>query len=70
MLPLTMADIGGEYVIRKVSGSPETKQHLYDLGFVVGGNLTVVSARDGNLIVNVKNVRIAIGKEMAQKIMI
>ncbi|MBP5293600.1 MAG: ferrous iron transport protein A [Clostridia bacterium] len=70
MLPLTLAEEGKEYTIRKVSGSPEVKQHLYDMGFVIGGTVTIVTSNSGNVIVNVKNVRIAIGKEMAQKVMI
>ena len=70
MLPLTLAEEGKEYTIRKVSGSPEVKQHLGDMGFVIGGTVTIVTSNSGNVIVNVKNVRIAIGKEMAQKVMI
>ncbi|MGI6238803.1 MAG: FeoA family protein [Christensenellales bacterium] len=70
MMPLTLANVGEENMIRRVGGSAETKKHLEDLGFVVGGNVTVVSAIAGNLIVNVKESRIAIGREMAGKIMI
>ena len=54
MMPLALADMGQEYTIRKLSGSPEVKKHLEDLGFVVGGNVTVVSALQGNVIVKVK----------------
>jgi ferrous iron transport protein A len=70
MMPLTLANIGEENIIRKVGGSAEIKKHLEDLGFVVGGNVTVVSAIAGNLIVNVKESRIAISREMAGKIML
>ena len=70
MLPLTLANIGEEYMIHKVSGNPETRKHLEDLGFVAGGPVTVVSALGGNIIVKVKESRIAISEEMARKIMI
>ena len=68
MMPLSLANPGEESVIKKVGGSPEVKQHLENLGFVVGGNATVVSSIGGNLIVNVKESRVAISKEMAAKI--
>lgn len=70
MMPLNLADPGVESIIKKVGGSPEVKQHLENLGFVVGGNATVVSSIGGNLIVNVKESRVAISKEMAAKIYI
>ena len=70
MMPLVLANPGEENVIRKVGGSPDVKKHLEDLGFVVGGTVTVVSTIGGNVIVAVKESRIAISKEMAQKIMI
>ena len=70
MMPLILANIGEENMIRKVGGSRETKKHLKNLGFVVGGYVTVVSSVSGNVIVNVKEARVAISKEMAQKIMI
>ena len=70
MLPLMMADIGEELVIKKIGGSPEVKKHLENLGFVVGGTVHVVNAMNGNLIVNVKEARVAISREMAQKIMV
>ena len=70
MMPLTLAAIGEENLIRKVGGSPETKKHLEDLGFVAGGNVTVVSAIGGNIIVKVKEARVAISEEMARKIMV
>lgn len=70
MIPITLANAGSDNVIRKIGGSSEVKKHLEDLGFVVGGKVCVISDIGGNLIVNVKNARIAISKEMAQKIMI
>ena len=70
MMPLMFANPGDEVTIKKGGGSAETKKHLEDLGFVVGGTLTVVNSGSGNLIVNVKETRIAITKEMAAKIMI
>jgi ferrous iron transport protein A len=70
MMPLTLAAVGEENIIRKVGGKAEVKKHLEDLGFVPGGNVTVVAMMGGNLIVNVKESRIAINKEMASKIMI
>ena len=70
MMPLTLTNIGEENVIRKIGGLPEMKSHLEDLGFVVGGTVTIISDIGGNLIVNVKDSRIAISKEMASKIMV
>ena len=70
MMPLTLAPLGEESIIRRVGGNPELKKHLEDMGFVAGGAVTVVSAIAGNLIVNVKETRVAISKEMAQKIMV
>lgn len=70
MMPLTFAHIGEENIIKKIGGKQEVKAHLENLGFVVGGNVTLINAIGGNLIVNVKESRIAISKEMAQKIMI
>ena len=70
MMPLILAAAGETNTIRTVSGNPEVKKHLEDLGFVVGGEVTVVSAIGGNLIVNVKESRIAISREMAGKIMV
>ena len=70
MMPLALANIGEEYMIRRVSGNPEVKKHLEDLGFTAGGSITVVSALGGNLIVRVKESRVAISEEMARKIMI
>ena len=70
MMPLILASEGDENIIKKIGGSPEVKKHLENLGFVVGGNVKVVTTANGNLIVNVKEARVAISKEMAQRIMI
>lgn len=70
MLPLGLANNGEENIIKKIGGSPEVKKHLENLGFVVGGTVTIVNSLAGNVIVNVKDTRVAISKEMAQKIMI
>ena len=70
MMPRTLAAIGEESLIRRVGGNPETKKHLEDMGFVAGGTVTVVAAMGGNIIVKVKEARVAISEEMARKIMI
>ena len=70
MMPLILANVGEENIIKKIGGSPEVKQHLENLGFVVGGSVTIVNTMGGNLIVNVKETRVAVSREMAQKIMI
>ena len=70
MMPLTFADLEEDNIIRKVGGSPETKKHLENLGFVVGGNVRIVNRLCGNIIVNVKESRVAISEGMAMKIMI
>lgn len=70
MMPLSMVKEGETNVIKKVGGKDETKKFLENLGFVTGGKVTVVSEISGNLIVNVKDSRVAIGKDMATKIMV
>ena len=70
MMPLTLAEIGEENRIKKIGGRQEVKAHLENLGFVVGGGVTVINTIGGNVIVNVKESRIAVSREMAQKIMI
>ena len=70
MMPLTLANIGEENLIHWVGGNAEVKKHLEDLGFVAGGTVTVVAALGENVIVKVKEARIAISEEMARKIMI
>ena len=69
-MPLSMAPEGKESVIRKIGGKEETRMFLERLGFVVGAIVTVVSEIQGNLIVNVKDSRVAIGKDMASKILV
>ena len=70
MMPLPLANIGEEYLIRKVGVSPEVKKHLEDLGFVAGGTATLITVLNGNVIVKVKEARVAISEEMARKIMV
>lgn len=70
MLPLTLANPGEVQIIKKIGGNPEVKKHLENLGFVVGSAVTTVNTLGGNLIVIVKETRVAISKEMAQKIMV
>jgi len=70
MMPLAFADVGEVNTVKKIGGSPEIKKHLSDLGFVVGGNVTVITSLNGSVIVNVKETRVAISEEMARKIMI
>lgn len=69
-MPLSMAKAGEPNVIKKVGGKEETRRFLENLGFVPGGTVTVISENDGNLIVNIKDSRVAIGKDMANRIMI
>lgn len=70
MMPLTIARSGEENVIKKIGGKEETRRFLETLGFVVGGAVTVVSKNNGNVIVNVKDSRVAVSREMANKIII
>jgi feoA family protein len=70
MMPLSLAQVGEENIIKRIGGSPEVKRHLENLGFVVGGEVTVVNTLGGNVIVNVKEARVAISKEMALKILV
>ena len=70
MMPLALANTGEENTIKKIGGSPEVKKHLENLGFVVGGNVPVITPLGGNVIVNVKEARVAISEEMTRKIMI
>ncbi len=70
MMPLTLANTGEEFMIKKIGGNPETKKFLENLGFVVGGSVKIVSEIAGNVIVNVKESRVAVSKEMAQRIMV
>ena len=70
MMPLIYADIGQENIIRKVGGNPAMKKHLEDLGFIPGSAVVLLSTLGGNAIVKVKESRIAISQEMAQRIMV
>ena len=70
MMPLTLMNTGEENIIRKIGGNPQVRVHLENLGFVPGSRITVISTMAGNLIVNVKDSRVAISKEMAAKIMV
>jgi ferrous iron transport protein A len=69
-MPLTMASVGEANTIRKVGGNEETKRFLENLGFVAGAEITVVSAIGGNVIVNIKDSRVAINQDMARHIMV
>ena len=70
MIPLTFINAGEKNIIKKIGGQPEVKNHLENLGFVVGSEVSVINTMAGNVIVNVKETRVAISKEMAQKIMV
>lgn len=69
-MPLTVADTAEEYVIKRIGGNPEVKQHLNNLGFVVGAVVSLINTIGGNVIVKVKESRVAISQELAQKIMV
>ncbi|MBO7374376.1 MAG: ferrous iron transport protein A [Lachnospiraceae bacterium] len=70
MMPLVLAECGEEQIIKKIGGSPEVKKHLEDLGFNVGGTVSIVNTLGGNLIVNIKESRVALSDELARKIMV
>jgi len=70
MIPLTFAETGAENMVKKVGGNPETRRFLEELGFVAGSTVTVINTMSGNVIVSIKDSRIAISEEMAAKIMI
>ncbi|MDE5946057.1 MAG: ferrous iron transport protein A [Oscillospiraceae bacterium] len=70
MLPLTMTNAGEENIIKKIGGNPETKKFLENLGFVAGAVVIVINEISGNLIVNIKDSRVAVSREMAVKIMV
>ena len=69
-MPLSLIGSGESAMVRRVGGSPEMKSHLEDMGFVAGSEVNVVSSLGGNLIVTIKGVRVAIGNDMASKIMV
>ena len=70
MIPLTLAENGEENIIKKIGGSPEVRQHLENLGFVVGGTVTIINSIGGNVIVNVKESRVAISEGLANKVLV
>ena len=70
MMPLNFAEVGKQQIIRKISGNPEVRKHLGDLGFNVGGEVSVVSTLGGNLIVRVRESRVAVSSELARKILV
>ncbi len=70
MMPLIFANTGEENIIKQVGGKPEVRKHLENLGFVAGSAVTILNAIGGNLIVRVKETRVAVSREMAQKIMV
>ncbi|HIQ82884.1 MAG TPA: ferrous iron transport protein A [Candidatus Pullichristensenella stercorigallinarum] len=70
MMPLGMASVGDTNTIRKITGRDEVRQHLAELGFVVGAEVTVVSEMGGNMILSIKDSRIALDKTMAMRIMV
>ncbi|MBR0509492.1 MAG: ferrous iron transport protein A [Clostridia bacterium] len=70
MIPLSMADVGSPQIVKKIGGSPEVRQHLETLGFHVGGEVCIVSTLAGNLIVKVKESRVAVDEALARKIMV
>ena len=70
MMPLTLTDVGQEQIVRRIGGNDEVRRHLENLGFVAGSAVTLISALGGNVIVKVKESRVAISAEMARKIMV
>ena len=68
MLPLSVLNDGEEGIIKKIGGKPEVKRHLADIGFTIGDTVSVITEQNGNIIVKVKEARIAVSKEMAMKI--
>lgn len=70
MMPLVYAEKGQPQIIRKLGGNPEVRKHLEDLGFHVGGEVSIISTLGENLIVRVKESRVAVSEELAKKIMV
>ena len=70
MLPLSYAEVNEMNVIKKITGNPQMKKHLEDMGFVPGAVVSIVSTVSGNLIVNVKDTKVALDKQLAMRIMI
>ena len=69
-MPLCFADVGKPQIIKRIGGSPEVKKHLENLGFCVGGEVSIVSSLGGNFIVKVKESRVAVSNELARKIIV
>ncbi|MBQ1817361.1 MAG: ferrous iron transport protein A [Clostridia bacterium] len=70
MMPLNLADAGEELIIRKVGGTPDVKKHLEDMGFTVGESINIITELGGNIIVKVKESRVALSNELARRIMV
>lgn len=70
MLPLTFAEPGGRYFVQRTTGTAQVKKHLKDLGFCVGADVQVISSHNGDVIVGIKDSRLAVTKEMAAKIFV
>lgn len=70
MMPLSLAAVGEEQTVLRIGGKPEVKKHLENLGFVAGSKVKVITMLSGNVIVQVKEARVAISREMAQKILV
>ena len=70
MIPLTVAEKEKEQIVKRLGGQPEVRRHLENLGFTPGSKVTVVNSLNGNLIVKVKESRVAIDENMARKIMV
>lgn len=70
MLPLSLTDMGQPQIIKRIGGSPEVKKHLENLGFTIGGTVSIINTLDGNVIVKVKESRVALSEELAKKILV
>lgn len=70
MMPLVLANVGEPQIVKRIGGNPEMKRHLEDLGFTVGGEVCIVTMLGGNVIVKVKESRVAVSDELARKIMV
>jgi ferrous iron transport protein A len=70
LIPLSIAEVGEVNTIKRIGATPDIKKHLNNLGFVVGSSIVIVSTLSGNLIVNVKDSRVALSREMAEVIMV
>ena len=70
MVSLLFCETDDEVVVRKIEGTPEERRHLAELGIAVGGQITVIAANDGDLVISVKGARVALGREMARAILV